>query len=176
MIKTNNNNECHKNFAEFYWKFDLEISIIQSSNPYTYHKNGSFHLCTNGHKNKDISGAGMKDKIPSPNSSSNDTRRCPESKSFFHIWLRRADFFRACLSSLSLLPLPSTISLGVCPEDEDGPMLGSPGTGTTDIPSMWDGEELVKTGIIGPSVAVFLWGGCSSKCSMLSLRLSWWFK
>ena len=58
--------------------FNLQIRIH-------YHKNGSFHLCTNGHKNKDISGAGMKDKIPSPNSSSNDTRRCPESKSFFHI-------------------------------------------------------------------------------------------
>lgn len=24
-------------------------------------------ICTNGHKNKDISGAGMKDNMPSPN-------------------------------------------------------------------------------------------------------------
>jgi hypothetical protein len=70
-------------------------------------KYGSSDLCTNGHKNIDISGVGMKDKMPSRNSSKSNTgQETPRIQVIFPYLRDRGQLtyseldYHACLSYL----------------------------------------------------------------------------
>ncbi|PON48484.1 LOW QUALITY PROTEIN: hypothetical protein PanWU01x14_236790 [Parasponia andersonii] len=67
------------------------------------------------------------ERMLSPKSSNNFTRRCPESKSSFQTCASKADVFRCRpLTSFLLLFLSERISSGICTETDDGPALVSP--------------------------------------------------
>lgn len=112
----------------------------------------------------------MKEKMRSPNSSNNDTSRCPDLRSSFQTWFSTADILNESLflSPISLCPLPPlTHSSASCLEIDDGAALEAPIS-----PGGSDDKELFGSTSIGPSVSTLLRGDCCPKSSALALRLS----
>lgn len=117
----------------------------------------------------DISGIAMKGNILSPKDSDSDTRRRPDARSSFHVWLMRVNVSAESSLSLSRCWVAFfTRSWGIIFEDDD------------DSPTAEPPITLALLSISIPlsllSFTIFLVGSCSSNWSSFALFSPSWFK